>query len=244
MPTRPQPDARHGGTLRQLSLVVALLLCAPLAACTAAGPPAAGPPAAGPTAQPASTPLPLNGDLDAGTYVVTGFTVPFEVTVPEGWRILDGWRLIRQAPAMEVFVTFLNPAYVPPDACDWAPPIPEVEPTIEGFVDALVAQKSTTTTTPVEVMVGDFRTLEFDYRVEDGVDDSNCRAHHVCVYAEEPSDCARWYIDVAERETYRVIDLSGERAVLSVGQYSDVVDPALVQEAQEVFDSIVFRSDG
>ena len=221
------------------ALLTALLLCASLTACTAAQPPTAAP-----TAQAASTPLPLNGDLDAGTYVVTGFTVPFEVTVPDGWRIHDGWRLIREAPAMEVFVTFLNPAYVPADACAWSPPIPEVEPTVEGFVDALVAQTSTTTTTPADLTMGEFRGLEFDYAVESGVEDDDCRAGHICVYAEASNDCARWYMAVDERETYRVIDLSGERAVLSVGQYHDEVDPALWEEARDVFDSVVFRSGG
>ena len=235
---RPQSESPHGGRSRWLGLVAAFLLCTGLVACTAAQPPTAAP-----TEQTESRPLPLNGDLEAGTYVVTGFTVPFEVTVPDGWRILDGWRLIRETTAMEVFVTFLNPAYVPADACEWSPPIPQVEPTIEGFVDALVAQTSTTTTTPAEFMMGDFRGLEFDYAVESGVEDDDCRAGHICVYAEASDDCARWYIEVEERETYRVIDLSGERAVLSVGQYRDEVDPALVEEARAVFDSIVFVTD-
>ena len=30
-------------------------------------------------------PFPESGDLDAGTYLVTGYPVPFEVTVPDGW---------------------------------------------------------------------------------------------------------------------------------------------------------------
>ena len=231
----PRLTHRDDGQSRQLRLVAALLMCAGLVACTAAQPPAEAP-----RAQAESTPLPLNGDLEAGTYVVTGFTVPFEVTVPDGWRIHDGWRLIRETTANGVFVTFLNPAYVPADACEWSPPIPQVEPTIEGFADALVAQTSTTTTTPSELMLGGFRGLEFDYAVESGVEDDDCRAGHICVYAEASNDCARWYIHVTERETYRVIDLSGERAVLSVGQYRDKVDPALVEEARAVFDSIVF----
>jgi hypothetical protein len=232
-----QHHSRLKGASRLVGLVAALLVWTSLVACTAAGPPTAAP-----TAQTESTPLPLDGDLDAGTYVVTGFTVPFEVTVPAGWRIHDGWRLIREAPAMEVFVTFLNPAYVPADACVWSPPIPKVEATVKGFVDALVDQTSTTTTAPTEIMVGDYAGLEFDYAVESGVGDSGCRSGHVCVYAEEPKSCARWYISVAERETYRVVDLGGERAVISVGQYREEVDPALIEEARAVFDSIVFKS--
>jgi hypothetical protein len=174
---------------------------------------------------------------------VTGFIVPFEVTVPEGWRVVDGWRLNREVDGRrEVFLTFLNPAYVPADGCAWSTPVPGVEPSIEGFVDALVAQKSTTTSVPTEVMVGDYRALEFDYSVESGIENQDCRAGHVCVYAETPGDCASWYMSVLQRETYRVVDLHGERAVLSVGENDDVTDPALMQEAHAVFDSIVFRS--
>ncbi|WP_461172311.1 hypothetical protein M1D93_15130 [Arthrobacter sp. Z1-9] len=40
-------------------------------------------------------PLPDSGDIDAGTYLVTGFTVPFEVTVPDGWSTGDGDGLLR-----------------------------------------------------------------------------------------------------------------------------------------------------
>ena len=234
-----QSSARLRGGSRPRGILASLLLCASLAACTAQGPPTAAPSGGIPDA----TPLPLNGYIDAGTYVVTlpDFTVPFEVTVPDGWFVVDGWRLNREeGDVREVFLTFLNPAYVPSDGCAWSTPIPRVEPSIEAFVDGLVTQKSTTTSTPTEVMVGDYRALEFDYAVEGGIESGDCRAGHVCVYAETPDDCASWYMSVLQRETYRVVDVHGERAVLSVGENDDVTDPALVQEARDVFDSIVF----
>ena len=43
-----------------------------------------------------------------------------------------------------------------------------------------------------------------------------------------------------ERETYRVVDLNGERAVIAVGHCDESIDPALTKEARAVFDSIVF----
>ena len=39
-----------------------------------------------------------------------------------------------------------------------------------------------------------------------------------------------------------MLDLDGERAVLTVGQFDDDVDPALVEEARAVFDSIVVQT--
>ena len=98
------------------------------------------------------------------------------------------------------------------------------------------------TTPPTEVAVGDYRGVEFDIWVDEDIDNSDCRGSHVCIYGEASNDCARWYMSVDERETYRVVDLHGDRAVLSVGQYTDDVDDVWLQEARAVFDSIVFRS--
>ena len=45
---------------------------------------------------------------------------------------------------------------------------------------------------------------------------------------------------MGERETYRVVDLNGERAVIAVGQSDESIDPALIEEARAIFDSIEF----
>ena len=162
------------------------------------------------------SPPPEDGYIDAGTYVVTGFTVPFEVTVPDGWRVMDGWRLKRDRPdGRGVFLTFLNPAYVPADGCAWSTSS-EVEPSVEGFVDALVAAASTTTTVPTEVMVGDYRALEFDFAVESDIDIetaapltcASTRRHRLAHGIPRPCCSTR----------LPRVDLHGERAVLSVGQ--------------------------
>ena len=74
--------AAHATRSRQVGVAVALLACVGLAACTAAE-----------TPSPASTteadtiaPFPASGVLDAGTYLVTRYPVPFEITVPDGWE--------------------------------------------------------------------------------------------------------------------------------------------------------------
>jgi hypothetical protein len=231
-------DARHARLLRWAGLAAVLLLSPGLGACSAAEGDAVVP--AAETTQ--ATPLPLNGTLEAGTYVVTGFTVPFEVTLPDHWRILDGWRLIRDVDGVRtVFLTFLNPTHVPQDACGWSAPMPAVAPTVEAFTDALAAQDATTTSPATDVEVGGYRGVEFDIWVDEGVNNNDCSGSHVCIYGEGSDNCARWYMSVEERETYRVVDLVGDRAVLSVGQYRSEVDPATVKEARAVFDSIVFR---
>ena len=74
--------ASHTARSQQVGVAVALLACVGLAACTAAETPS---PASTAEAVTVSS-LPESGELDPGTYLVTGFTVPFEITVPDGWE--------------------------------------------------------------------------------------------------------------------------------------------------------------
>ena len=86
--------ASHTARSQQVGVAVALLACVGLAACTGAETP---PPHR--RGEPRTVaPLPDSGDLDAGTYLVTGFTVPFEVTVPAGWETGDGANLFKEDP--------------------------------------------------------------------------------------------------------------------------------------------------
>lgn len=225
---------------RQLGIGVVILACAGLSACTGAEAPS-----------PASTtdartvaPLPGSGDIDAGTYVVTGFTVPFEVTVPDGWSTPDGDGLGKDDmdnPGEDaVFLTFWPADYVPTEACAWRGRLVEVDPSAEAFVDAMTAQTSTASTPPVGVMVGDYSGFEFDHSVEGVVDIAACDDGKFCVRSEEPDICTRWYSSAAERETYRVVDLNGERAVIGLTQFHESITPELAREARAVFDSIAF----
>jgi len=230
----------HTAYSQQVGAAVALLMCFGLAACTAAE-----------TTSPASTaeartvaPFPQSGEIDAGTYLVTGYPVPFEITVPDGWETVDGANLLKDDPKHAgegaVFLVFWPAEYVPTDACAWQGALVQVDRTAEAFVDAMTAQTSTRTTPAVEVAVGDYSGLEFDHSVESNVDITDCDGGKFCVHSDRAQECGRWYSDQGERETYRVVDLNGERAVIAVGQFLESIDPALVREARVVFDSIVF----
>ncbi len=225
---------------QRVGAAVALLTCFGLSACTAAE-----------TPSPASTaeartvaPFPDRGEIDAGTYLVTGNTVPFEITVPDGWETVDGANLLKDDPEHPgdgaVFLLFWPAEYVPTDACAWFGAFVQLEPTAEAFVDAVTAQTSTLSTPPVEVAVGDYSGLEFDHSAESDVDITDCDGAKLCIYSDRAQECGRWYSDQGERETYRVVDLNGERAVIAVGQFHESIDPALTREARAIFDSIVF----
>jgi hypothetical protein len=224
-------------------LAIALLACFGLSGCTPTETPS--PPS---TSEASDIPsLPESGDIAAGTYLFTGFTVPFEITVPDGWSTTDGDGLGKDDPDHPgeegVFLTFWPADYVPTDACAWQGALVEVDPSAEAFVDAMTAQTSTASTPPVKVVVGDYSGFEFDHSVEGAVDITACDDDKICVRSEMSYICTRWYSSVAERETYRVVDLNGERAVIGLTHFHESINPELTREARAVFDSIVFRSD-
>ena len=114
-------------------------------------------------------PLPESGDLEAGTYLVSSFTEPFEITVPDGWLSDGGEVLFKDDPdhpdELAVAVVFWPTPYVPTDACAWQGNLVEVGPSAEAFVDAMTAQTSTASTPPVEVVVGDYSGFEFNHSI-------------------------------------------------------------------------------
>jgi hypothetical protein len=216
-----------------------MLACVGLAACTATEPPS-----------PASTvvvdtiaPFPETGYIDAGTYLVTGYPVPFEITVPDGWETFDGASLGKDDPDLlnswNAALLFYPVTSVPRDACAWKDALVQIDPTAEAFVEAMAAQKSTVTSRAVEVMVGDYAGLEFGHAARSDVDATNCDDNVICMHSDVAQGCTGTaYATVAWRETYRAVDLNGERAVIVLVDES--INPALRKEARAVFDSIVF----
>ena len=113
-------------------------------------------------------------------------------------------------------MNFQVSGYVPTDACAWKGAIVEVDPSPEAFAAAMAAQTSTATTPAVEIMVGGFPGLEFDHSVESDVDINDCDEQKICLHSDSANNCARWHSSVNSHETYRVVDLKGERVVMAV----------------------------
>ncbi|KUM42308.1 hypothetical protein [Arthrobacter sp. EpRS71] len=193
-------------------------------------------------------PLPESGDIDAGTYLVpvAGYKEPFEITVPGGWSALDGNSLGKDDPdhpAEWAVSLTLGPAfYVSQDACNWRGALADVGPAAEAFIRAMAAQSSTASTPAVKVRVGDYPGFEFDHSVEGDVDTTACNTGKFCIHSEMMYHCTHWYSTQNERETYRVVDVAGRRAVVAMGYIDESINPELMREARTVFDSIVFKS--
>ena len=79
------------------------------------------------------------------------------------------------------------------------------------------------------------------------MDITACNGGKLCIHSEFRADavgpgCSRSYLTRNEHETYRVVDLNGQRAVAAVGYIDESINPELMREARAVFESIVFKS--
>jgi hypothetical protein len=84
---------------RHLLLLIAIALIGCLVGCESEPDDASLPSTSVPTTEARSVPpLPDSGDIDAGTYLVTSYTEPFEITVPDGWLTGDGVGLSKDDP--------------------------------------------------------------------------------------------------------------------------------------------------
>ncbi len=232
--------AAHATRSRRVGVAAALLACVGLAACTAVEAPSPASTAGADTIEP----FPQSGAL-AGTYLVTRYPVPFEITVPDGWVTYNGAELGRDDPDLpdewNVFLTFYPATHVPTDACAWQGTLVEIDPKAEALVDAMAAQASTVTTPPVKAIVGDYSGFEFDHAAESGVDFTACNGGKLCIRSNSAQTCTEHpYTTRGERATYLVVDLNGERAVIELGQSDPSIDPALIKEGRAIFDSIEF----
>jgi len=198
-----------------------------------------------PAAPPAQAGTALRSANGSASNTTKSAGSPSPITVPDGWETFDGASLGKDDPDLlnsrRVALFFYPVAYVPTDACAWEGALVQIDPTAEAFVDAMAAQASTVSTPVVEVMVGDYAGLEFDHAAESDIDITNCDDDKLRIYSDSAQDCnGTGYVTVGERETYRAVDLNGERAVIALYQDDESINPALRKEARAVFDSIEF----
>src|SRR4051812_12150508 len=237
--------AAHATRSRQVGVAVAFLACVGLAACTGAEAPSPALTAKADTV----APFPQSGVIDAGTYLVTGYPAPFEITVPKGWVTYDGTGLGKDDPDLpdswDIAVTFWHATYVPTDACAWRGTLVQIDPTAEALVDAMTAQASAVTTPPVKVVVGAHSGFEFDYAVASGVKVSDCDDGKFCLNSGSPQNCdARSFSTAEEHETWLVVALKGARAEIQLIQSHESIEPALTREARAIFEALKFVRPG
>jgi hypothetical protein len=150
--------------------------------------------------------------VEAGTYLIDVFSVPIEITVPAGWTVFDEVVLHGRGGASLVLVTGAWDVYT--NACQWLNARADVGPTVSDMVTALVAQQPTVHTEPRDVTVGGYHGTELVISSPSDLDYATCYGGsyatmiddlHRQAYVENPGDA----------QTTRVIDLNGERIMIS-----------------------------
>jgi len=212
-------------------------------------------PSATPTAAPSARPL--TGDrLAAGTYSTKPFTgdaagITVTLTVPDGWSGAESFAI--SSPTFDApsgsGVVFLQATGPFDDPCRWdkagtghyaEASGKVVGPSVDDLVDAIRANKSFTSSAPVDITVDGYAGKQVDIQLPSDIDFKSCDketgdadgqyyplAGGWGFYAQGPGN--RWHL--------RVFDVDGSRLIAAVIDYAQT--PADVQaEAQAIIDSI------
>lgn len=231
------PAARRSPVQDALGAAFVLLLCAAVSGCATTAPAAV--PASAASEEPPPLFTGVTGDVvDAGTYVVSGFDIPFEITLDDGWTQYEDFALIKDDA---VFVSFWSPTHTPAEACDWNGTFQQIEPDADAFLDALVRQTSTSVSDPRGTMVSGYVGWEVEVALEPGIDPADCTRDIACLHSQGSGSCGRYFAHATEQDTIRILDLDGELAILTVGQFHDPGEE-LRADAWRVFDSIAFQT--
>lgn len=174
--------------------------------------------------------------LQPGTYFLAGFPVPIRFDVTEGFRSCSSGSL-EQAVCTEIDGNSGNPGLVflvidnvVADPCDPNEELldPAVGPTVDDLVAALSALPGFEVTAPEDVTISGFSGKRLQLTAP--TDRGDC-------------DLSTWAVDGAvnavgpgEVNDLRILDVNGERVVITTAYFADTED--LVPAVEQIVDSI------
>jgi hypothetical protein len=185
------------------------------------------------------------GALDPGTYYIddpTRTPVRFEFTVPAGWtsRGSDYYLSKHSDEPGELGLSSHLVTHVYADACNSAGTLTEVGPTVDDLVRALVDQRGTESSTPVEVPLGGYAAKRIDLSIPAELDTDTCRFPGVVQIWADPDETNLFTAPAAGgRSSVYVVDVDGSRVVITAG-YSPEASAADIAELDEIVASIRF----
>ena len=185
------------------------------------------PPSQSPRPSPTSTAtyLPMGGPLEPGRYYFLSRTNRITLTLPGGW-ISDTQGVAKHRDqAGEVGLGVVQPdpvTHVYADACHSAGTLREVGPSVEDLTAALMEQKGSTFSAPVDVTLGGYPAKRMVLTAPNARDTATCRIGGLQIWANESETS---FLALAAGPpgslTLYIVDINGDRQVIGSPQRTD-----------------------
>jgi len=191
---------------------------------------------AAPTPSPTPAPtLPPSGQLAPGTYRSDFITY----TLPAGFSSFQGWAANKNdanPPTGVGVMPWKNIATVYRDPCHWRTTGASVGPTVDALVAALVAQKRSSTVTPVDVTIDGFSGKQIDLMVPLDVNVAACDGGQYKLWTDSGNG-DRYNQGPGQHDLFDVLDVNGQALGIDRAFYeaNSAADRA---ELQTIVDSI------
>ncbi|MEO6712793.1 MAG: hypothetical protein ABIM89_05105 [Mycobacteriales bacterium] len=172
---------------------------------------------------------PAKVPLAPGTYALRtngGGGMPLAlIDAPKGYTNYSsgGWLLESAAGG---WVSYWTVSGVDRDPCDLAEGVIDPGTSVDELADALAAQKLTTTTKPVPVIVGGRAGLYLELTVPTAIDFANCGVGQFNVWVSDPTG-GRYMQEPGQVDKLWIVDTEHGRVVLDASALSKVTDNQL-----------------
>jgi hypothetical protein len=191
--------------------------------------------------------LPINGELEPGTYFISRPGVVnaerLWFTVPAGWATEDYGFVAkhRDTPGEVLFVTWVV-THVFSDVCQWEGSLVEAGTTVDSLVTALSEQEGLEASEPTDTTVGGFPAKRIELTVPAHLDTSTCSSGNLHYWPGPGPDmdsgmcCNR----PGNTDAIYVVDVNGSREVIVARHHPDS-SPESIAELQSIIDSITIE---
>ena len=206
--------------------------------------------------KPPSIPMEDGPRLEPGTYSVSSegragsdpllwSIVDYTITIPEGWKGHTGHYLSKyegfdETRGLSIYPVLVDEIYA--DPCEGERgPIEAAGPKVNDLVDALLAQRGTATTEPVQTTIGGLPATRIDLKVPKGADLRSC---YLADFG--PPGLQVWFSKPTQKyfvlmpgytASIYVVNVDGKRQVF-LTQHGPAASNEDLRELQSMLDSI------
>jgi hypothetical protein len=161
-------------------------------------------------------------------------------TVPAGWHARpDRYVLKNEGTPGEVNFSSDGVTHVYEDACHSAGTLKAIGPTVDDLVRALVDQRGSQKSAPVDVTLGGHPAKRIDVSIPADLDTATCRIDGIQIWADPAeTDFFAMAANPTGAATVYVVDIEGTRAVAIIAAHATGASPADVAELDAILASM------